>query len=94
MRRLNEFIHAKMFSTQEYCDSINNYCHRNKITLIKSCRFDESKYTVILENIQSSDKLRNLLAELEILCRSHGRNEIYVISSSMGLKVVVKVFDQ
>ncbi|SRR6266481_1164095 len=94
MKTINELILSYTIPIDQYCDEIDKYCETANIKIVKPCTFNDSVYSIIIANILHYDKFRELLTNIELLCRSHGRYDMYIISSSLGLKITIKVYDQ
>lgn len=76
---------------RDYARQIDLFCKRRSIEVVSPCQFVQGRYEIVLPTLLPYDSVRMVMAEMDIVLRVQGALDLFVMSSSLGIKLVAKL---
>lgn len=75
---------------KDYARQIDLFCKRRSIDIVSPCQYIDARFEIILPTVLAYEKVRMVMTEMDIVLRALGTVDLFLMSSSMGLKLIAK----
>lgn len=77
---------------RDYARQIDLFCKRRSIDVVSPCQFvQQQRYEIVLPTLLPYESVRMVMAEMDIVMRTQGAVDLFVMSSSLGIKLIAKL---
>ena len=82
---------ASPTTPRDLCRQFDQFVNLKGVNVVTRTRFEQNRYEIVIDQLVPYDTLQKLMAEMEVLFRPHSPVELFVVGSSLGLKLVAKL---
>lgn len=75
---------------KDYARQVDLFCKRRSVEVISPCQYIDARFEIVLPAILPYETLRMVMTEMDIILRVTGTVDLFVMSSSLGLKLIAK----